>query len=187
MWRCSVCRRKMASRVCIPQDSTDSTLDVPVLEALQRRHSDAKLGSSTQTLAPSNGAALAPPRSPELRRHSDVSPASLKELERVSAIQPSQPIPPRANQVSLQQLKGGRSMAPSRSNSPPRGGSELEPAFGAPLSRMQSRRGSRVSRQHSYDDDMKTGGVGGSMGGGGPALGMAADGSGLGIPAMPRR
>lgn len=83
MWRCSVCRRKMASRVCIPQDSTDSMLDVPVLEALQRRHSDAKLGSSTQTLAPSNGAALAPPRSPELRRHSDVSPASLKELERV--------------------------------------------------------------------------------------------------------
>ncbi|XP_017843097.2 regulating synaptic membrane exocytosis protein 2 isoform X1 [Drosophila busckii] len=166
MWRCSVCRRKMASRVCIPQDSTDSTLDVPVLEALQRRHSDAKLGSSTQTLAPSNGSALAPPRSPELRRHSDVSPASLKELER--------------------QLKGGRSMAPSRSNSPPRGG-ELEPTFGAPLSRMQSRRGSRVSRQHSYDDDMKAGGVGGSMGGGGPALGMAADGSGLGIPSMPRR
>ncbi|XP_064546114.1 regulating synaptic membrane exocytosis protein 1 isoform X4 [Drosophila montana] len=166
MWRCSVCRRKMASRVCIPQDSTDSTLDVPVLEALQRRHSDAKLGSSTQTLAPSNGAALAPPRSPELRRHSDVSPASLKELER--------------------QLKGGRSMAPSRSNSPPRG-SELEPAFGAPLSRMQSRRGSRVSRQHSYDDDVKTGGVGGSMGGGGPALGVGADGAGLGIPTMPRR
>ncbi|XP_030239781.1 regulating synaptic membrane exocytosis protein 2 isoform X2 [Drosophila navojoa] len=165
MWRCSVCRRKMASRVCIPQDSTDSTLDVPVLEALQRRHSDAKLGSSTQTLAPSNGAALAPPRSPELRRHSDVSPASLKELER---------------------LKGGRSMAPSRSNSPPRGG-ELEPAFGAPLSRMQSRRGSRVSRQHSYDDDMKAGGVGGSMGGGGPALGMGADAAGLGLPAMPRR
>ncbi|XP_017138602.1 regulating synaptic membrane exocytosis protein 2 isoform X1 [Drosophila miranda] len=166
MWRCSVCRRKMASRVCIPQDSTDSMLDVPVMEALQRRHSDAKLGSSTQTLAPSNGAALAPPRSPELRRHSDVSPASLKELER--------------------QLKGGRSMAPSRSNSPPRADGQ-EPPFGAPLSRMQSRRGSRVARQHSYDDDMKTGTVGGSMGGGGPALGMAADGSGLGIPAMPRR
>ncbi|KQS43199.1 regulating synaptic membrane exocytosis protein 1 [Drosophila erecta] len=168
MWRCSVCRRKMASRVCIPQDSTDSMLDVPVLEALQRRHSDAKLGSSTQTLAPSNGAALAPPRSPELRRHSDVSPASLKELER--------------------QLKGGRSMAPSRSNSPPRGeGPDGQPPFGAPLSRMQSRRGSRVARQHSYDDDMKTGPVGGSMGGGGPALGLGADGAGLGIPAMPRR
>lgn len=67
----------------MPQSSTDSSLDVPVLEALQRRHSDAKLGS-TQTLAPTNGSsALAPPRSPELRRHSDVSPASLKELERV--------------------------------------------------------------------------------------------------------
>ncbi|KAH8251061.1 hypothetical protein KR026_008483, partial [Drosophila bipectinata] len=166
MWRCSVCRRKMASRVCIPQDSTDSMLDVPVLEALQRRHSDAKLGSSTQTLAPSNGAALAPPRSPELRRHSDVSPASLKELER--------------------QLKGGRSMAPSRSNSPPRGDGH-EPPFGAPLSRMQSRRGSRVARQHSYDDDMKTGPVSGSMGGGGPALGVGVDGAGLGIPSMPRR
>lgn len=97
MWRCSVCRRKMASRVCIPQDSTDSTLDVPVLEALQRRHSDAKLGSSTQTLAPSgNGAALAPPRSPELRRHSDVSPASLKELERVSDPE----VPPIPSQTS---------------------------------------------------------------------------------------
>lgn len=83
MWRCSVCRRKMASRICIPQDSADSMLDVPILEALQRRHSDVKLGS-TQTLAPGNGAALLPPRSPELRRHSDVSPASLKELEKVS-------------------------------------------------------------------------------------------------------
>lgn len=31
-WRCSVCRRKMSSRICIPQDSTDSNLDVPVLE-----------------------------------------------------------------------------------------------------------------------------------------------------------
>lgn len=72
----------MASRVCLQQDSTDSMLDVPVLEALQRRHSDAKLGSSTQ-LSPSNGSGLAPPRSPELRRHSDVSPASLKELEKV--------------------------------------------------------------------------------------------------------
>lgn len=30
------------------------------------------------------GAGLAPPRTPELRRHSDVSPASLKELEKVA-------------------------------------------------------------------------------------------------------
>lgn len=84
-WRCSVCRRKMASRVCIQQDSTDSMLDVPVLEALQRRHSDVKLGSSVQ-LSTGNGLGLAPPRSPELRRHSDVSPASLKELEKVSTL-----------------------------------------------------------------------------------------------------
>lgn len=44
-----------------------------------------------------------------------------------------------------------------------------------------------MARQHSYDDDMKTGPVGGSMGGGGPALGLGADGAGLGIPTMPRR
>lgn len=81
-WRCSVCRRKMASRVCIPQDSTESMLDVPVIEALQRRHSDVKLGSSQQ-LSTGNGIGLAPPRSPELRRHSDVSPATIKELEKV--------------------------------------------------------------------------------------------------------
>ncbi|XP_054735167.1 regulating synaptic membrane exocytosis protein 2 [Anastrepha obliqua] len=177
MWRCSVCRRKMASRVCIPQDSTDSSLDVPVLEALQRRHSDAKLGS-TQTLAPANGAALAPPRSPEVRRHSDVSPASLKELEKVSA--------------------GGRSMAPSRSSSPPRQSDlEQQPPFGAPLSRIASRRGSRVARQHSYDDDMNSAimaaaataamaGAGGALGAPG-GLGMAGGDAGLGIPAIPRR
>lgn len=82
-WRCSVCRRKMASRVCIPQDSTDSMLDVPIIEALQRRHSDVKLGSSQQ-LSTGNGLGLAPPRSPELRRHSDVSPATIKELEKVN-------------------------------------------------------------------------------------------------------
>lgn len=72
----------MASRVCIPQDSTESMLDVPVIEALQRRHSDVKLGSSQQ-LSTGNGLGLAPPRSPELRRHSDVSPATIKELEKV--------------------------------------------------------------------------------------------------------
>ncbi|KXJ69822.1 hypothetical protein RP20_CCG025709 [Aedes albopictus] len=83
-WRCSVCRRKMASRVFIPQESTDSVLEIPVLETLQRRHSDVKLGS-TQCLGVDNGSALVPPRSPELRRHSDVSPASLKELEKLKA------------------------------------------------------------------------------------------------------
>lgn len=86
-WSCSICRRKRQSRTqpIIAQDSTDSMLDVPMLEALQRRHSDVKLGSSTN-LGPGTGGAsagLAPPRSPELRRHSDVSPASLKEIEKV--------------------------------------------------------------------------------------------------------
>ncbi|XP_052741814.1 regulating synaptic membrane exocytosis protein 2 [Bicyclus anynana] len=77
-WRCSVCRRKAGPRVPpAAQDSTDSLLDVPVLEALQRRHSEARLGSGGSSTA------LAPPRSPELRRHSDVSPASLKELEKL--------------------------------------------------------------------------------------------------------
>ncbi|XP_061378344.1 regulating synaptic membrane exocytosis protein 1 [Danaus plexippus] len=78
-WRCSVCRRKAAPRVPpAAQDSTDSLLEVPVLEALQRRHSEARLGSGGSSTG------LAPPRSPELRRHSDVSPASLKELEKGS-------------------------------------------------------------------------------------------------------
>lgn len=72
----------MASRICIPQDSTDSLLDVPIMDAIQRRHSDVKMGSSQQ-LSTGNGSGLAPPRSPELRRHSDVSPASLRELEKV--------------------------------------------------------------------------------------------------------
>nr|XP_049706799.1 regulating synaptic membrane exocytosis protein 1 isoform X7 [Helicoverpa armigera] len=77
-WRCSVCRRKAQPRLPpAAQDSTDSLLDVPVLEALQRRHSEARLGSG------GSSAGLAPPRSPELRRHSDVSPASLKELEKL--------------------------------------------------------------------------------------------------------
>lgn len=108
-WRCSVCRRKLASRgqPIVTQESTDSLLEVPVLEALQRRHSDAKLGCQAggpflgglgglgsglvgSGLVGSGpgaiGSGLAPPRSPELRRHSDVSPASLKELEKVISL-----------------------------------------------------------------------------------------------------
>lgn len=83
-WRCSICRRKLQSRAqpVMAQDSTDSLLDVPVLEALQRRHSDVKIGSSSLGVG-GPGSGLAPPRSPELRRHSDVSPASLKEIEKV--------------------------------------------------------------------------------------------------------
>lgn len=82
-WKCSVCRRKLQSRAALAQDSSESLLDVPIQE-LQRRHSEARLGSSGG-LSPCPGSGLAPPRSPELRRHSDVSPASLKELEKVRA------------------------------------------------------------------------------------------------------
>lgn len=120
----------MSSRICIPQDSTDSNLDVPVLEALQRRHSDVKL--NTNIVCSQIG--LVPPRSPELRRHSDVSPASIKELEK---------------------LKGGTAKNNEsewdsiKSNIPSR--IEIEPP-----TRAGSRRQSiRVSRQHSYDDDIQ--------------------------------
>lgn len=151
----------MASRVCIPQDSTDSMLDVPILEALQRRHSDAKLGS-TNTLGPTvDNFGLAPPRSPELRRHSDVSPASLKELEKLKGAR---------TPTGDLDLRRGRSAAPSRSSSPPRRG-ELEAA-----SRLASRRTSRVSRQHSYDDEIVT------------TVNNVPQDLGLGLPApMPRR
>lgn len=82
-WKCSVCRRKLQSRPQVAQDSTESLLDIPVQE-LQRRHSEARLGTSGGGLSVGTpGCGLAPPRSPELRRHSDVSPASLKELEKV--------------------------------------------------------------------------------------------------------
>ncbi|XP_039448096.2 regulating synaptic membrane exocytosis protein 2, partial [Culex pipiens pallens] len=140
-WRCSVCRRKMASRVFLPpQESTDSILEIPVLETLQRRHSDVKLGS-TQCLGVSNGTALAPPRSPELRRHSDVSPASLKELEKL-----------KGTNASDTEWKKGHSACPSRSSSPPRR-MELETA----ASRIASRRPSmRMTRQRSYDDEIKS-------------------------------
>lgn len=135
------------------------------MEALVRRHSDAKLGS-TSTLGPGNGVSLAPPRSPELRRHSDVSPASLKELEKLKGS--------KTPGGSDGEWRKGRSAAPSRSNSPPR-----RADFDAP-SRSGSRRPSRsMARQHSYDDDIKSGSNNQS--------GANVD-LGLGIPSpMPRR
>lgn len=130
----------MASRVFIPQESTDSVLEIPVLETLQRRHSDVKLGS-TQCLGVDNGTALVPPRSPELRRHSDVSPASLKELEKLKGAK-----------AADSDWRKGHSAAPSRSSSPPRR-MELETA----TSRIASRRPSmRMTRQRSYDDEIKS-------------------------------
>jgi hypothetical protein len=136
----------MASRVCVPQDSTDSMLEVPMLDALQRRHSDVKLSSSTNLIT-TNGSALAPPRSPELRRHSDVSPASLKELEKLKS-------GTKTPGGDMDWRNSGRSAAQSRANSPPRLG-ELEAQGRGAGSRRQS---VRVPRQHSYDDDVKNAG-----------------------------
>lgn len=120
----------MSSRICIPQDSTDSNLDVPVLEALQRRHSDVKLNAVQSQIG------LQPPRSPELRRHSDVSPASLKELEKLKGGTSTT----KTNDSEWDSIKGN---IPSRI--------EIEPP-----TRVGSRRQSiRVSRQHSYDDDIQ--------------------------------
>ncbi|XP_054286465.1 regulating synaptic membrane exocytosis protein 1-like isoform X1 [Macrosteles quadrilineatus] len=200
-WRCSICRRKIQSRTqpVIAQDSTDSLLDVPVLEALQRRHSDVKIGSGSLGVTGGGPSGLAPPRSPELRRHSDVSPASLKELEKVKEKARERELEWRHKRGS-----GGGSPGNSRATSPsverrPFAGEEhqqrshrgpdeqdgddgSDPRWlgrGAPA-RATSRRKSRVTKQHSYDDDVKPGG---------PAATTAASGDpGLGLPAaLPRR
>lgn len=122
----------MSSRVCIPQDSTDSNLDVPVLEALQRRHSDVKLNAANSQ------SGLLPPRSPDLRRHSDVSPASLKELEKFTTKS--------TNENEWDNVRN----VPGRI--------EIEPP-----TRAGSRRQSRVSRQHSYDDDLQKNAIANSL------------------------
>uniref|UniRef100_A0A6P7GCU9 Uncharacterized protein LOC114335964 n=1 Tax=Diabrotica virgifera virgifera TaxID=50390 RepID=A0A6P7GCU9_DIAVI len=138
---------------------------------LQRRHSEARLGSGSGgggiggLSVGGLGSGLAPPRSPELRRHSDVSPASLKELEKLKGTGAKTPDP------DWTRNRGGRSAACSRQNSPPR---EI-PAVGPTAPR--SRRASRVARQHSYDDEVKN-----SI-----APSANAD-NGLSLPApMPRR
>ncbi|XP_063920255.1 regulating synaptic membrane exocytosis protein 1 isoform X3 [Zophobas morio] len=161
-WTCSVCRRKLQSRAALAQDSSESLLDVPIQE-LQRRHSEARLGSGGG-LPTGMGSGLAPPRSPELRRHSDVSPASLKELEKLKGGGSKTPDP------DWTKGRGGRSTACSRQNSPPR---ETAPVIQAP----RSRRGSRVARQHSYDDEVKS-----------TLAPTTTTEGGLGLPApMPRR
>lgn len=90
-WCCSICRRKQQSssilQPVMTQNSTDSLLDVPIADTLQRRHSDVKIGRNSGSAGSGNGSlgtGLAPPRSPELRRHSDVSPATLKDMEKVN-------------------------------------------------------------------------------------------------------
>ncbi|KAL3285262.1 hypothetical protein HHI36_019372 [Cryptolaemus montrouzieri] len=167
-WTCSVCRRKLQSRAALNtnKDSSESLLDIPIQE-LQRRHSEARLGiigSGGPLGVGSVGSGLAPPRSPELRRHSDVSPASLKELEKLKGGGSKTPEPDWARGA-------GRSIANSRSNSPPR---EQAPTVLPPTQR--ARRGSRVTRQRSYDEEVKN------------SIAPNQAEPGLGLPApMPRR
>ncbi|XP_069701298.1 regulating synaptic membrane exocytosis protein 1 [Periplaneta americana] len=235
-WRCSICRRKMQSRAqpVIQQDSTDSLLDVPMLEALQRRHSDVKINAANAGSGGGGGglgAGLAPPRTPELRRHSDVSPASLKELEKVAGerreeLRWEREMEWRQHGKSGPPRPGGAAGSPgtSRVGSPqverrPFGGEErnwdprLKPedsdhngrgraspgtkpptvsiatddadAEGEAWRRRQgrTRRMSRVTRQHSYDEELKN-----ASGGGGPGGGGSGGDTGLGLPVqLPRR
>ncbi|XP_044762020.1 regulating synaptic membrane exocytosis protein 1 isoform X2 [Coccinella septempunctata] len=168
-WTCSVCRRKLQSRAAVQAttDSNESLLDIPIQE-LQRRHSEARLGSSSigSGILGNVGSGLVPPRSPDLRRHSDVSPASLKEIEKLKVGGTKTP------DTDWTRGRGaGRSTANSRANSPPR---EQTTTVLPPTQR--SRRGSRVARQRSYDEEVKN-----SI-----APGNAEPGLGL-PPPMPRR
>ncbi|XP_034194191.1 regulating synaptic membrane exocytosis protein fife isoform X2 [Osmia lignaria lignaria] len=203
-WRCSVCRRKIASRdqPIVTQESTDSLLEVPVLEALQRRHSDARLGCQSGSQIGGLGSGLAPPRSPELRRHSDVSPASLKELEKVAGERRDDlrwerdldRNKSRATSPDRHQVERGRATSPQRVGVE---SSVAEPSESMPIDadedeerRRRARRTggtvrckSRMTRQRSYDDEMKN--VAAMSGSGGQ---HAHPEPGLGLPVqLPRR
>ncbi|XP_043252701.1 regulating synaptic membrane exocytosis protein 2 [Colletes gigas] len=178
-WRCSVCRRKLASRdqPIVTQESTDSLLEVPVLEALQRRHSDARLGCQSGSQIGGLGTGLAPPRSPELRRHSDVSPASLKELEKFRKVAGERREDLRWER-DLERKSKSRATSPDRhqvdrgrATSPQRVGVEsssiVDPLEPVDVDEEEERRSrarrtsgtvrvkSRMTRQRSYDDEMK--------------------------------
>ncbi|XP_011301029.1 regulating synaptic membrane exocytosis protein 1 isoform X2 [Fopius arisanus] len=193
-WRCSVCRRRIASRgqPIVTQESTDSLLEVPVLEALQRRHSDARLSCQAGLQTPGLGSGLAPPRSPELRRHSDVSPASLKELEKVAGERREELRWEKELERRSKSRGGSPDRHQGRSASPPRaskisatdqdtgdiGDDEDERRRRAARRTGTVRRKSRVTKQHSYDEESSCGG-GGQSG--------HAD-TGLGLPVLlPRR
>ncbi|XP_076751785.1 regulating synaptic membrane exocytosis protein fife isoform X2 [Xylocopa sonorina] len=207
-WRCSVCRRKLASRdqPIVTQESTDSLLEVPVLEAIKRRHSDARLGCQSGSQIGGLGSGLAPPRSPDIRRHSDVSPASLKELEKFRKVAGERReelkwerdldrnIRSRAASPDRHQVDRGRATSPQRVNVVPT--SVAEPPEAMPLDadeederRRHVRRSgtvrvkSRMTRQRSYDDEMKNAAA---MSGGGSQ--HAHPEPGLGLPVhLPRR
>nr|CAI5827015.1 unnamed protein product [Callosobruchus analis] len=157
-WTCSVCRRKMQSRTVLSQDSNESLLEIPIQE-LQRRHSETRLGSSSAgsdgLSVGGFGGGLAPPRSPELRRHSD--------------------------------LKSGKPSSDHSTNKPlkPLGSPYGSTADVGPPPVQRSRRGSRVSRQRSYDEEVK---AAKGIPPGSPATGPDGSAPGLGLPApMPRR
>ncbi|KAL0117950.1 hypothetical protein PUN28_008967 [Cardiocondyla obscurior] len=203
-WRCSVCRRKIASRdqPIVTQESTDSMLDVPSLETLHRRYSDVRLSSAGSQNPLGSG--LAPPRSPEIRRHSDVSPASLKELEKVAGERQRDDLRWDRDLDRKSKSRGGspdrhqpsdrgRATSPQRVVMPAQTQAikqeagdmddEEERRHRARHGGGTIRRKSRVTRQRSYDDEIKT------------AAAMAAGGAqpthpdaGLGLPAqLPRR
>ncbi|XP_011505714.1 PREDICTED: regulating synaptic membrane exocytosis protein 1 [Ceratosolen solmsi marchali] len=191
-WRCSVCRRKLTPRDQLPigTDLIESSLEVPMLEGLQRRHSDARLGS--QAIGPSGslGAGLVPPRSPDLRRHSDVSPASLKDLEKFRKVAGER------RSEDWEWRSKSRSGSPDRyqghqqrERDPDQGGGGERQRVNSPQRIIKSsgiidqdntgidideeeerrhrsrrsggtvRRKSRVTRQHSYDDEIKNAGI----------------------------
>ncbi|KAK6645637.1 hypothetical protein RUM43_001917 [Polyplax serrata] len=171
-WSCSICRRKRQSRnqPAIAQEFTDSLLDVPVLEALQRRHSDIKIGSgSSGSNAGVLEGGLAPPRSPELRRHSDVSPASLKEIEKVAGDRRDELRWERELEWRKKGAPTGGSKAASPlterrpfqddgrypQQSPAAEGNNKEEEDGSAQKGNRNRRKSRIGRQHSYDDEIK--------------------------------
>ncbi|EEB12578.1 conserved hypothetical protein [Pediculus humanus corporis] len=177
-WSCSICRRKRQSRTqpVITQESTDSLLEVPVLEALQRRHSDVKIGSgSSGNASGSLGGGLAPPRSPELRRHSDVSPASLKEIEKVAGDRRDELRWEREVEWRKKGMPTGSSKtsSPLTERRPPQEESRYPPQTLPSVqaegnseddedASMQkgnrNRRKSRIGRQHSYDEEIKNAG-----------------------------
>ncbi|XP_014225657.1 regulating synaptic membrane exocytosis protein 1 isoform X2 [Trichogramma pretiosum] len=177
LWCCSVCRRKLAPRDQ-PAIGKEGSLEVPMLEGLVRRHSDARLGSQAVASVGALGSGLLPPRSPDLRRHSDVSPASLKDLEKVAGERRvsggDENWEWRSKSRSGSPDRGGqRNASPVRGKSPclveqDSAGNEIiddeedrrqrsRRAAGAQGGGSTIRRKSRVTRQHSYDDEIKTG------------------------------
>ncbi|XP_058793758.1 regulating synaptic membrane exocytosis protein 1 isoform X2 [Phymastichus coffea] len=211
-WRCSVCRRKLAPRE--PALTTNGSLEVP-MEGLARRHSDVRLSSQgTAPGAGTLGAGLVPPRSPDLRRHSDVSPASLKDLEKFRKFAGEQQR--RGSNVATDDWDN-KHRSKSRNDSPDRHPERgpIDRARGSSPQRSRKpsavpdqdsgdideeedrrhremraaqmgggsiRRPSRVTRQHSYDDEIKTATAAAVAAAPGHSSHPAAEVAALGLP-----